>query len=63
MKKTLGKQELDFFIPICKLVIECQGAQHFKPVKFGGRDDKKSYESFLHTIELDSRKKEKYVTN
>lgn len=56
-EKTLGKQELDFFIPTCKLVIECQGVQHFKPVRFGGRDDKKSYESFLHTIELDSRKK------
>ena len=56
-EKVLGKQELDFFIPSSKIVIECQGVQHFKPVRFGGRDDKKSYEAFLHTIELDEQKK------
>lgn len=33
----LGKQSLDFYIPIYNIGIECQGIQHFKPIKhFGG---------------------------
>ena len=31
----------DFFIPSKKIIIECQGEQHFKPVNFGGVDENK----------------------
>ena len=36
--KWLGKQKLDFYLPSKKLVIECQGLQHFKPSNFGGKN-------------------------
>ena len=49
----LGKQSLDFYLPKYNIAIECQGIQHFKPIKlFGGeygfnknklRDNKKFY--------------------
>jgi hypothetical protein len=33
----LGRQSLDFYLPQYNVAIECQGGQHFKPVKrFGG---------------------------
>lgn len=33
----LGYQSLDFYLPKHKIAIECQGEQHFKPIKhFGG---------------------------
>lgn len=32
----LGLQSLDFFIPSKNIAIECQGKQHFKPLKFFG---------------------------
>lgn len=35
----LGKQSLDFYLPVYNIGIECQGQQHFNPVKyFGGCD-------------------------
>lgn len=34
----LGKQELDIFIQKYNVAIECQGEQHFKPIKFYGGD-------------------------
>ena len=35
----LGKQSLDFYLPDYNLAIECQGIQHFKPIKKFGGDD------------------------
>lgn len=49
----LNKQSLDFYLPKYNIAIECQGIQHFKPIKyFGGKDgynaiifnDSKKYE-------------------
>ncbi len=35
--KWLGRQTVDFYLPEHNMAIECQGAQHFKPVEiFGG---------------------------
>lgn len=50
--KILNKLQLDFYIPSKKIAIECQGGQHFKPVKwFGGE------ENFKKQIERDELKK------
>lgn len=47
----IGKQHLDFYLPEYNMAIECQGEQHFKPVKhFGG------YNNFIDTILRDKRK-------
>ena len=56
--KWLGRQSLDFYLPDYNVGIECQGEQHFFPIKHFG-DDK----SFKKTLERDKRKKalcEKY---
>ena len=46
-----GHQSLDFYLPDYNIAIECQGEQHYKPVKaFGG------YEQFLKQTELDKKK-------
>lgn len=38
----LGSKSLDFYIPSLNVAIECQGRQHFEPVKaFGGEDEYK----------------------
>lgn len=42
-QKPLGRQSIDFYIPKCKLNIECQGEQHFKK-KF---DDKYDFKKCL----------------
>lgn len=36
----LGNQKLDFYLPKYKIAIECQGEQHFHPVKFFGGEEK-----------------------
>lgn len=47
-----GHQSLDFYLPEYNVAIECQGLQHYKPVKvFGGE------EQFKKQIELDTRKR------
>ena len=49
----LNKQSLDFYLPKYNIAIECQGLQHFKPVKlFGGKEE---YEIIL---ERDNRKRQ-----
>ena len=49
--KWLKKQSLDFFLPEQNIIIECQGEQHFNPIKhFGGTN------RFIDTIERDRRK-------
>ena len=56
--KWLGRQSLDFYLPDYNVGIECQGEQHFFPIKHFGGD-----KSFKKTLERDKRKKalcEKY---
>lgn len=48
---VLGTLVADFYIPSKKLVIECQGEQHFTPIEhFGGE------EKFLRQVKADERK-------
>lgn len=47
----LGKQSLDFYLPDKNIAIECQGIQHFKPLKaFGGES------AFSDCVKRDIRK-------
>jgi len=49
---TLCYQYIDFYLPDYNIAIECQGKQHFQPVKkFGGETQ------FKKQLELDERKK------
>lgn len=40
MFEWLGKQKLDFYLPKYNTAIECQGEQHFAPIKYFGGIDK-----------------------
>jgi hypothetical protein len=49
----LGKQRLDFYLPKYNTAIECQGEQHFQPIKyFGGIDKLKIYQKRDETKKL-----------
>lgn len=49
----LGSQSLDFYLTDYNIAIECQGVQHFFPIKhFGGEEE------FQKTLKRDKRKKE-----
>ena len=48
----LGRQSLDFYLPDYNVGFECQGGQHFFPVKHFGGD-----KAFKNTLERDKRKK------
>ena len=48
----LGRKTIDFFLPQYNIAIECQGLQHFKPIKWYG-----GYEGFKKTIERDELKR------
>lgn len=48
----LGLQSLDFYLPNCNIAIECQGIQHFEPIKFFGGN-----EGFKNTVQRDFNKK------
>lgn len=54
----LGKQRLDFYLPDYNIAIECQGIQHFKPIKHFGGDDK-----FKYTQKMDELKYKLCSTN
>ena len=61
-KEIFGQQSLDFYLPDYKIGIECQGEQHFRPVKY--RSEKMmngdtSEKRFLYNKERDKVKKEK----
>lgn len=48
----IGRQSLDFYLPDYRIGIECQGEQHYKPVKhFGG------YGRFIEDVKRDERKR------
>lgn len=48
----LGGQTLDFYLPKYNIAIECQGIQHFKPIKYFGGEKK-----FEYVKKLDKKKK------
>jgi hypothetical protein len=51
--KCNGYLRLDFYLPEYNVAIECQGEQHFKPVKYFGGNS-----GFLKTINRDKKKNE-----
>ena len=51
--KWLGFQHLDFYLPEYKIAIECQGEQHFEPIKHFGGENKYKLQQ-----ERDKRKKQ-----
>lgn len=48
----------DWAIPRLRLVIECHGEQHYRPVNFGGRDYEMAVESHNETKRRDRIKRE-----
>ena len=57
--KWLNKQFVDFYLPQHNIVIECQGEQHFKPVRFNGINMKVANENYKKMLKLDKEKKNK----
>ena len=41
--KWLGMQSLDFYLDDYNIAIECQGEQHYRPIRFFGGDDNLIY--------------------
>ena len=61
-KDIFGLQSLDFYLPDYNLGIECQGEQHFRPVKYRSEkmmNGNTPEERFLYNKERDRVKKEK----
>ena len=56
--KYKHKLFIDFYLPEKKIVIECQGIQHFKPVDFGSKGKEYAQKLYLEIIKRDSIKKE-----
>lgn len=54
----LGRQSLDFYLPDYNIGVECQGEQHFKPIKYFGNVDR-----YIDTINRDLKKKKKCNEN
>lgn len=47
----------DFYLPEYNVAIECQGAQHFKPIKFKAvMTDEECFKNFELQIERDNKK-------
>lgn len=52
----LGRQSLDFYLPLYRIGIECQGNQHFKPISFGSKKENADNISYQEITERDERK-------
>lgn len=59
LKTTGGRLEIDIWVPEFKLAVEYDGAQHFKPVRFGGVSEKKAKENFKKQQKRDRAKNNK----
>ena len=59
----LKRQSLDIFLPEYNIAIECQGAQHFKPVDFAGKGEKWAIQLFEQNRKRDDRKLKMCLTN
>jgi very-short-patch-repair endonuclease len=57
----LGRQRLDFYIPTKKIVLECQGLQHFIPSDFGGQSEPEK--NLKKNIKADIKKFNKCTEN
>lgn len=54
----LKPKSIDFYIPLLKVAIECQGEQHYRPIKFYGGDIK-----YKKQVENDLTKAQKCINN
>lgn len=61
--KWLGRQSLDFYLPEHRIAVECQGAQHFKPIDFAGKGQDWATKSFKENKKRDDLKLKKCLTN
>lgn len=60
---NMGLKTVDFYIPDRKIIIECQGEQHFNPVKFKSSDtDDEAKEHLSERKKIDSDKYEKSLS-
>lgn len=59
----LGRQSLDFYLPLFNVAIECQGEGHFTPVRFNGISWDKAKKNFDKTLEMDRNKMKKCIKN
>lgn len=57
-RKILSGLELDFYLPLLNIGIECQGEQHFIMKTFGGKDEEKNLKRFAEQQERDNHKKQ-----
>ena len=55
--KYKGKQFLDFYLPEYNIAIECQGAQHFKPIEFFSKGHKNAEKAFKERVKRDDNKR------
>ena len=61
--KYKKEMPFDFYLPVYNLCIEVQGEQHYKPIRFGGRDEKESVKAFLRQKERDKIKENFCIEN
>jgi len=53
----LGNQTVDFYLPTKKIIIECQGEQHYNPIKFNiTEDDETTNNKLKERKQLDKEK-------
>lgn len=57
-KDIFEKQSLDFYIPSCKMAVECQGEQHVIPNFFKSKGVEYAEKHLEYIKELDKKKKE-----
>lgn len=59
---SLGNQTIDFYLPNKNIVIECQGEQHYRPIKFRfSESDELSKERLNERKKLDKEKYKKCI--
>lgn len=59
----LGYKHLDFYLPEYNIAIECQGEQHYEPVKFGGISEEKAIKKFESQKQRDIEKQKLCLDN
>lgn len=61
--KWLGYKHLDFYLPEYNIAIECQGEQHYEPVKFGGISEERAIKKFELQKQRDIEKQKLCLDN
>lgn len=61
--KWLGYKHLDFYLPDYNIAIECQGEQHYEPVKFGGISEERAIKNFETQKQRDIEKQKLCLVN